>query len=99
MRMAIPTTSADSDADDEYERSVFQSPHLHTDDDTSPTDSDPPSTEPTPTFGHNDPDKYSPVNLIVEWTTNQCADYISKLGLSQYCDKFIGAHLSSTSLT
>jgi hypothetical protein len=90
--MAFPTAHyADSDADDEYERSVFASPHLHTDDDTSPTDSDPPSTEPTPTFGHNDSDKLSPVNLISEWTAGQCADYVASLGLPQYSDKFLGS--------
>ena len=82
----------DSDADDEYERSVMTSPILPTDDDTSPTDSDPPSTEPTPTtFGHNvDMGKLSPGNTIVGWSTGQCADYISNLGLPQYCDKFLG---------
>jgi hypothetical protein len=81
----------DSDADDEYERSVMTSPIL-ADDDTSTTDSDPPSTEPTPTtFGHNiDLGKLSPGNTIVGWTTGQCADYISSLGLPQYCDKFLG---------
>ena len=90
--MAIPPTYHDSDADDEYERSVMTSPLLATDDDASPTDSDPPSTEPTPTtFGHNiDLGKLSPGNTIVGWTTEQCADYISSLGLPQYCDKFLG---------
>lgn len=88
--MAIPTAHyADSDADDEYERSVLASPHLPTDDDTSPTDSDPPSTEPTPTFGHIDGDKLSPVNSILKWTAGQCADYVSSLGLPQYCEKFL----------
>ncbi|CAD6593504.1 MAG: Adaptor for signal transduction [Alectoria sarmentosa] len=89
--MAIPPTYHDSDADDEYERSVMTSPLLATDDDASPTDSDPPSTEPTPTtFGHNiDLGKLSPGNTIVGWTTEQCADYISSLGLPQYCDKFL----------
>lgn len=73
------------------------SPLLATDDDASPTDSDPPSTEPTPTtFGHNiDLGKLSPGNTIVGWTTEQCADYISSLGLPQYCDKFIGRNRSS----
>ena len=86
----------DSDADDEYERSVMTSPILPTDDDTSPTDSDPPSTEPTPTtFGHSlDHGKLSPSNTIVGWTTSQCADYISSLGLPQYCDKFLGEESS-----
>lgn len=89
--MAFATAyHGDSDADDEYERSVMTSPILHTDDDTSPTDSDPPSTEPTPTFGRIDADGYSPGSSILEWTTGQCADYIISLGLQQYRDTFIG---------
>lgn len=88
--MAFPTAyHADSDADDEYERSVMTSPILPTDDETSPTDSDPPSTEPTPTFGRTDTDRLSPGSSILEWTTGQCADYVSSLGLPQYREKFI----------
>ena len=86
-----PAYHADSDADDEYERSVMTSPILHTDDDTSPTDSDPPSTQHTPTtFGHPDLDRMSPRTMVTEWTVDECADYITSLGLSQYCDKFLG---------
>ena len=94
--MVIPPTYHDSDADDEYERSVMTSPLLATDDDASPTDSDPPSTEPTPTtFGHNiDMAKLSPGNSVVGWTTEQCADYISSLSLPQYRDKFLGKNES-----
>lgn len=90
--MAIPPThyAADSDADDEYERSVLPSPRLPTDDENSPTDSDPPSTEPTPTFGHLDADKYSPENIISKWSVAQCADYVSSLGLHQYYENFLG---------
>ena len=90
--MTFPTAyHADSDADDEYERSVMTSPILATDDDTSPTDSDPPSNEHTPTtFGHGDTDRLSPRTLITEWSADQCADWVSSLGLSQYCDKFLG---------
>ena len=90
--MTFPTAyHADSDADDEYERSIMTSPLLPTDDDTSPTDSDPPSTEHTPTtFGHADTDRLSPKTFITDWTTNECADYVSSLALSQYCDKFLG---------
>lgn len=97
--MAIPATYHDSDADDEYERSVMTSPILATDDDTSPTDSDPPSTEPTPTtFGHNiDLGKLSPGVTVRGWTTTQCADYISSLGLPQYCDKFLGESVDQCS--
>lgn len=68
------------------------SPVLHTDDDTSPTESDPPSTEPTPTFGRSDTERLSPGSSILEWSTAQCADFISSLGpgLPQYRDTFIG---------
>ncbi|KAL8945678.1 MAG: hypothetical protein Q9222_007818 [Ikaeria aurantiellina] len=81
----------DSDADDEYERSEITSPSLprDDDDDTSPTNSDPPSTEPTPTFDRSNGEKLSPTNSIIQWTTGQCADFISSLGLPQYCDRFI----------
>ncbi|KAL8923904.1 MAG: hypothetical protein Q9208_004341 [Pyrenodesmia sp. 3 TL-2023] len=82
---------ADSDADDEYERSEFTSPTLpmDDDDDTSPTNSDPPSTEPTPTFDRSNGDKLSPTDSISQWTAGQCADFVSSLGLPQYCDNFL----------
>ena len=90
--MAFPSAyHADSDADDEYERSLMASPILHTDDDTSPTDSDPPSTEHTPTtFDNPDGDRSSPRAVVTEWTATECAKFISSLGLSQYCDLFLG---------
>ena len=86
-----PAYHADSDADDEYERSLMTSPIPPTDDDASPTDSDLPSTEHTPTtFGNGDYDRLSPRTIITEWTADDCADYITSLGLSQYCDNFLG---------
>ena len=89
--MTFPNAYADSDADDEYERSVMTSPHLPTDDDdTSPTNSDPPSNEHTPTTFENADGGSSPRTIISEWTTDECAQYIASLGLAQYCDKFIG---------
>ena len=93
--MAFPTAyHADSDADDEYERSVLTSPLLPTDDDASPIDSDPPSAEHTPTtFGHAEIDRLSPRTTVTDWTTNECADYISSLGLKQYCGIFLGMKL------
>lgn len=82
---------ADSDADDEYERSEITSPILPMDDDDdSTTNSDPPSTEPTPTFDRTNGDKLSPTNSIIKWTTGQCADFVASLDLPQYCDTFIG---------
>lgn len=90
--MAFPTAyHADSDADDEYERSVMTSPHLPTDSETSPTDSEPPSAEHTPTtFGNLEADRSSPRTLITDWTTEECADFVSSLGLPQYCKHFLG---------
>ncbi|KAI9698787.1 MAG: Adaptor for signal transduction [Candelina mexicana] len=90
--MAFPTVPyhGDSDADDEYERSVLPSPHLPTDSETSPTDSDPPSTEHTPTtfgdFGHG---HSSPRTLITQWTAEEVINFVSNLGLQQYTEIFL----------
>ena len=81
----------DSDADDEFERSVMTSPMLASDEDASPSDSDPGSTEHTPTtFDNPDGDRSSPRNLITLWGAEECAKFITTLGLSQYCDTFLG---------
>ncbi|KAJ9193827.1 hypothetical protein DTO166G4_7985 [Paecilomyces variotii] len=81
---------ADSDADDEYERSVMTSPHLPTDSETSPTDSEPPSAEQTPTtYGAPEKDHHLPKTIITEWTAEESADFVAGLGLRQYCDTFI----------
>ena|SRR2546423_13044339 len=93
--MAFPSGTAyhaDSDADDEYERSVMTSPtQLHTDSENSPTDSDPPSNEHTPTtFGNSAEDQGLPRSIITEWTADECAQFVASLGLRQYCDIFIG---------
>ena len=93
--MAFPLGTAyhaDSDADDEYERSVMTSPtQLQTDSEASPTDSDPPSAEHTPTtYGDFPGDRSSPRTIISEWTADECADYVASIGLRQYCDAFLG---------
>jgi protein STE50 len=82
----------DSDADDEYERSVIQSPTLPLEyAESSPTDSGTHSAEHTPTtFTHSRDSKGSPTSLITEWTEEQTADFIADLGLEQYADTFIG---------
>ncbi|OAL05430.1 hypothetical protein IQ06DRAFT_68599 [Phaeosphaeriaceae sp. SRC1lsM3a] len=78
----------DSDADDEFERSVM-SPTLPPEYENSPTSSGPLSTEHTPTtFTHSRDSKSSPTGLIMEWTEDQVADFISDLGLEQYADTF-----------
>ncbi|KAF1957972.1 RA-domain-containing protein [Byssothecium circinans] len=81
----------DSDADDEYERSVIQSPRLPIEyEESSPTDSGPMSTEHTPTtFTHSRDSKGSPTGLITEWSEEQSADFVSDLGLEQYADSFV----------
>lgn len=81
---------ADSDADDEYERSVITSPHLATDSEGSEPDSEFPSAEPTPTFANKDENPKSPRTIITEWTAEECAAYVAALGLRQYCQAFIG---------
>jgi hypothetical protein len=80
----------DSDADDEFERSVL-SPTLPPDYENSPTSSGPLSTEHTPTtFTHSRDSKSSPAGMIMEWSEEQVADFISDLGLEQYADTFAG---------
>lgn len=92
--MAFPTSSyhhGDSDADDEYERSVVISPRLADDSETSPIDSEPPSAENTPrTFGHTGDDHSSPKSSIIEWSSEETANFAAGLGLKQYRDSFIG---------
>lgn len=82
---------ADSDADDEFERSVMASPtHVHTDSETS---SEPPSNEHTPTtFGAFD-DGLRPRTIISDWTAEECAHFAASLGLRQYSEIFIGTYV------
>lgn len=96
--MSFPQTpyQADSDADDEYERSVVASPRLPPDSDISPSDSEPPSVEHTPTtYGHSGEDRGLPRTIITEWTAEECADFLGRLGLHSYCDTFLGSYLFS----
>ena len=92
--MAFPTAyHGDSDADDEWERSVITSPILPPDDEASPIDSDEAnSNEPTPTtVGNGESDRASPRTLITKWTSEECADFLTSLNLSSYSDVFMGA--------
>jgi len=90
---------ADSDADDEYERSVLTSPMPPTDDETSPTESELGSNEHTPTtFGGPDFDRSSPGTIITEWTPDECAHFLTTLNLGQYCNAFLGELLSFSKL-
>ncbi|OJJ97483.1 hypothetical protein ASPACDRAFT_123379 [Aspergillus aculeatus ATCC 16872] len=81
---------ADSDADDEYERSVITSPHLATDSEASPSESEFPSAEHTPTTLANfDDNPRSPKTIITEWTAEESAHFVAALGLRQYCAAFL----------
>ncbi|KAL1965703.1 hypothetical protein VTN77DRAFT_5203 [Rasamsonia byssochlamydoides] len=87
--MSFPTQyHEDSDADDEYERSVA-SPQLPTDSEISPTDSESLSAEHTPTTYGNSGEDHSPRTIITEWTAEECADFVAGLGLRQYRNAFL----------
>lgn len=79
---------ADSDADDEFERSVMTSPtQLATD---SESESELPSNEHTPTtFGPSENGDL-PKTIITEWTPEECAQFLVKLNMQQYCEAFLG---------
>ncbi|KAI3337641.1 protein kinase regulator Ste50 [Xylariaceae sp. AK1471] len=92
MNFDSGTAYAESDADDEYERSLHtSSPVMATDSEISPTDSDGrSSTEHTPTtYGHRSSVDRLPETIITEWTVDECADFIATIGLQQYSDLFV----------
>lgn len=87
------TAYAESDADDEYERSMGgHSPVA--DFETSPIDSElSTSAEHTPTYAHRSSPDRLPETIITEWNADECADFIANIGLPQYTDRFIGSSL------
>ncbi|KAK0630680.1 mapkkk cascade protein kinase regulator ste50 [Bombardia bombarda] len=91
MNFGSGTAYAESDADDEYERDIHgSSPVDHTDVETSPIDSDPPSNEHTPTsYGYRSSADRLPETIISEWSAEECADFIATIGLHQYSDRII----------
>ncbi|KAL2128795.1 hypothetical protein VTI74DRAFT_8659 [Chaetomium olivicolor] len=90
MNFESGTAYAESDADDEYERDIHGSSPTATDVETSPIDSDPPSTEHTPTtYGYRSSADRLPETIISEWTAEECADFIASIGLQIYADRFI----------
>ncbi|ROV98854.1 hypothetical protein VSDG_03689 [Cytospora chrysosperma] len=91
MSFNTGTAYAESDADDEYEREFHESSPIDaTDASISPTDSDPPSNEHTPTtYGYRSSADRLPETIISEWTTDEVADFIATIGLQQYSDRFI----------
>lgn len=85
------TAYPESDADDEYERSLHDSsPVLATDSEASPSSEGFSSNDHTPTFGNHNTGDRLPETIITEWTADECADFVSSLGLQQYGDQFLG---------
>jgi hypothetical protein len=84
------TAYAESDADDEYERSMGDHSPI-TNSEHSPIDSElSTSAEHTPTtYGHRSSADRLPETIITEWTVEECADFIGTIGLQQYGDRFI----------
>lgn len=101
MAFESGTAYPESDADDEYERSVHDSsPVLATDSEASPTDSEGlSSNEHTPTtYGAHSSGDRLPETIITEWTADECADFVTSLGLRQYGDQFLGMRIASGGL-
>ncbi|KAK8147925.1 Adaptor for signal transduction [Beauveria asiatica] len=90
MAFESGTAYAESDADDEYERSMGGHSPVG-DSEASPIDSElSTSAEHTPTtYGRHSTTDRLPETIISEWTADECADFISTIGLSQYADHFI----------
>ncbi|KAH7374693.1 SAM domain-containing protein [Plectosphaerella cucumerina] len=90
MDFGSGTAYAESDADDEYERSVAASSPVR-DGEASPIDSElPSSNEHTPTtYGHRSSADRLPETIISEWTAEECADFIGTIGLEHYADRFL----------
>ncbi|KAI0199975.1 protein kinase regulator Ste50 [Astrocystis sublimbata] len=92
MNFDSGTAYAESDADDEYERSLHtSSPILATDSEISPTDSEGlSSAEHTPTtYAHRRGPDRLPEAIIPEWSADECADFIASIGLKQYSEGFL----------
>jgi hypothetical protein len=97
----------ESDADDEYERSVHDSsPVLATDDDSDDRshsgseDGDRTSNEHTPTtYGRMSVgEDRMPETSILEWNAEDVADFVGSLGLRMYADSFLENEITGDSL-
>jgi len=91
MNFDTGTAYAESDADDEYERSVHTGSPLHPNDGDMTDSEGGNSTEHTPTtYGRRSSPDRLPETIISEWTADECADFIDTIGLPQYGDLFVG---------
>lgn len=94
MAFQSGTAYPESDADDEYERSLHgTSPVLATDDEEgSITESEEldDSNEHTPTYPGHDTESQLPDCIITDWTAEDSANFVGSLGLRQYAHTFRG---------
>ncbi|KAL3423061.1 protein kinase regulator ste50 [Phlyctema vagabunda] len=86
MAFESGTAYAESDADDEYERSV-----VNLASDSEATESEGPSSnEHTPTtYGNHPGGDRLPEAIITEWDAAECAEFVASIGLRQYSDSFL----------
>lgn len=92
MAFESGTAYPESDADDEYERSIRSSPVLEDDEESEDSDALS-SNEHTPTtYGAQGNGEKLPETIISDWTADECADFVTSLGYRQYADQFLGMH-------
>lgn len=97
--MAFPRDDvyhADSDADDEFERSVMASPTQAATD--SESESEIHSNEHTPTTFGPAENGILPKTIVTGWNSDECAHFIATLNLHQYCEAFIGKECATGTL-
>ncbi|KAG5975605.1 hypothetical protein E4U55_007637 [Claviceps digitariae] len=84
------TAYTESDADDEYERSMGAHSPVG-DSEASPIDSElSTSTEHTPTtYGQRGITDRILETIITDWNADECADFVTTIGLPQYADRFV----------
>ncbi|KAH8790131.1 BcSTE50, mitogen-activated protein kinase [Hyaloscypha finlandica] len=99
MAFESGTAYPESDADDEYERSVADSSPVLASDSEATESEGLSSNEHTPTTygGHSSGDRL-PETIITEWTAEECADFVSTLGLRQYGDQFLENYIVGEAL-
>ena len=92
MAFESGTAYPESDADDEYERSVADSSPVLASDSEATESEGLSSNEHTPTtYGAHSSGDRLPETIITEWTAEECADFVTSLGLRQYGDQFLGS--------
>ena len=95
MAFESGTAYPESDADDEYERSVHDSSPVPDDDDRTDDEGSESGgssgSEHTPTtYGRMSVGEQGVGGGVAEWTAEECADFVGGLGLSVYTGIFLG---------